>query len=70
MASHAFTNILEIIPARELRALGVLLADGAPTVGWGKTFGRIGRVFFTKTTVTRKRKVEKSIQREQKFGVL
>ena len=28
MASHAFTNVLEIIPARALRALGLLLADG------------------------------------------
>ena len=25
-------------PARALRALGLLLADGAPTVGGGKTF--------------------------------
>ena len=38
-----------------LRALGLLLADGAPTVGWGKTFGRVGRVPLTKTGVTRKR---------------
>ena len=40
-----------------LRALGLLLADGAPTVGWGKTFRRVGRVPLTKTDVTRKRKV-------------
>ena len=40
-----------------LRALGLLLADGAPTVGWGKTFWRVGRVPLTKTDVTRKRKV-------------
>ena len=39
-----------------------LLADNALTVGWGKTFWRVDRVFFfTKTTVTRKRKVKKSI---------
>ena len=25
-----------------LRALGLLLADGAPTVGWGKTFQAAG----------------------------
>ena len=31
-------------PARALRALGLLLADGALTVGWGKTFWGIGRV--------------------------
>ena len=29
-----------------MRALGLLLANGAPTVGWGKTFWRVGRVFF------------------------
>ena len=54
-----------IQPAREaggpegpaLRALGLLLADGAPTVGWGKTFWRVGRVPLTKTDVTRKRKI-------------
>ena len=40
-----------------LRALGLLLADGAPTVGWGKTFRRVGRVPLTKTGVTRKQKV-------------
>ena len=31
-------------PAHALRALGLLLADGALTVGWGKTFWCIGRV--------------------------
>ena len=47
-----------VFPARAaLRALGLLLADSAPTVGWGKTFGRVGRVPLTKTDVTRKRKV-------------
>ena len=40
-----------------LRALGLLLADGAPTVGWGKTFWRVGRVPLTKTGVTRKLKI-------------
>ena len=39
------------------RALELLLADGAPTVGWGKTFWRVGRVPLTKTGVTRKRKI-------------
>ena len=35
-------------PARVLWALGLLLAHGAPTVRWGKTFWRVsrGRVFF------------------------
>ena len=41
----------------KLRALGLLLADDAPTVGWGKTFWRVGWVPLTKTDVTRKRKV-------------
>ena len=31
-------TILCYYPARALRALGLLLADGAPTVGGGKTF--------------------------------
>ena len=38
---------LYIYPARRacaLRALGLLLADGVLTVGWGKTFWRVGRV--------------------------
>ena len=43
---------------------GCLLADSAPTMGWGKTFCGVGR-FFTKTAVTRKRKVEKTIRRWQ-----
>ena len=38
-------------------ALGLLLADGAPTVGWGKTFWGVGRVLLTKTGVTRKLKI-------------
>ena len=59
--------VLSLYPARArsararrasaLRALGLLLADGAPTVGWGKTFWRVGRVPPTKTGVTRKRKI-------------
>ena len=60
-------NIARIIlyyPAQALRALGLLQADGALTVGWGKTFWRVGRFFyFMKTTVTRTRKVDKSIPR-------
>ena len=35
--SKKFT-LLNDYPARALRALGLLLADGAPTVGGGKTF--------------------------------
>ena len=30
----------DVYPACALRALGLLLADGAPTVGRGKTFDR------------------------------
>ena len=46
-----------------LTVLGLLLADSAPTVGRGKTFWRLAVFvfFFTKTTVTRKWKVEKLI---------
>ena len=32
-----------VYPARALRALGLLLADGALTVGWGKTFCRLNK---------------------------
>ena len=41
----------------------LLLADGAPTVGRGKTFLAVNQVFFTKTAVTPERKVEKSFPR-------
>ena len=49
-------------PARALRALGLLLADGAPTVGGGKTLSRQPD-FLTETAVTSERKVEKSLPR-------
>ena len=64
-----FTALIFIQPVHEararkacaLRALGLLLADGAPTVGRGKTFWRVNRIFFfTKTAVTPEHKVEKS----------
>ena len=53
----------ENYPARALRALGLLLADGAPTVGGGKTFWAVNRIFFTETAVTPEQKVEKSFPR-------
>ena len=31
-------GVILYFPAHALRALGLLLADGALTVGWGKTF--------------------------------
>ena len=39
---------LLVFPARALRALGLLLADGAPTVGGGKTFWADSRIFLRK----------------------
>ena len=36
----------ENYPARALRALGLLLADGANTGGWGKTFWWVSRFFL------------------------
>ena len=33
--------LLTFYPSRALRALRLLLADGVPTVGWGKTFWRV-----------------------------
>ena len=52
-------------PARTLWTLWLLLADSALTVGKGKTFWSVDCFFFqhTKTAVTRKPKVEKSIPR-------
>ena len=50
-------------PARALRALGLLLADGTPTGGRGEDFLSRQLDFFTKTAVTLERKVEKSISR-------
>ena len=48
-----------------LKALGLLLADGAPTVGRGKTFRAVNRIFFTETALTPERKVEKSFPRSE-----
>ena len=50
-----------ILRACALKAPGLLLAEGAPTVRWGKTFWRVGQVLFTKTAIHWKRKVVKSI---------
>ena len=50
-------------PARALRALGLLLADGTPTGGRGEDFLSRQPNFFTETAVTPERKVEKSFPR-------
>ena len=52
-------------PARALRTLGLLLADGALTVQWGEgeDFLTGQPDFFTETAVTPERKVKKSIPR-------
>ena len=50
-------------PARALRALGLLLADGTPTGGRGEDFLIRQPDFFTETAVTPERKVEKSFPR-------
>ena len=46
-------------PARALRALGLLLADGVPTVGLGKTFWCVGRFFYEngRNSETKSRKI-------------
>ena len=49
--------------ARALRALGLLLADGAPTGGRGEDFLSRQPDFFTETAVTPDRKVEKLFPR-------
>ena len=50
-------------PARALRALGLLLADGTPTGGRGEDFLSRQPDFFTETAVTPERKVEKLFPR-------
>ena len=39
---------LNFYQARALRALGLLLADGTPTVGGGKTFWAVSQIFLRK----------------------
>ena len=56
-------NIVPTYPARALRALGLLLADGTPTGGRGEDFLNRQPDFFTETAVTPERKVEKSFPR-------
>ena len=46
-AGCSFWHIV-FFPARALRALGLLLADGTPTVGGGKTFWAVSRIFLRK----------------------
>ena len=41
-------TIFSIYQARALKALGLLLADGAPTVGGGKTFCAVSQIFLRK----------------------
>ena len=50
---------ISFYPARALRALGLLLADGTPTGGRGEDFLSRQPNFFTETAVTPERKVEK-----------
>ena len=58
-----FPNSRFAYPARALRALGLLLADGTPTDGRGEDFLSRQPDFFTETAVTLERKVEKSFPR-------
>ena len=59
---HTF-KVSNDYPARALRALGLLLADGTPTGGRGEDFLTGQPDFFTETAVTPERKVEKSFPR-------
>ena len=52
-------------PARALRALRLLLADGTPTGGRGEDFLSRQPDFFTETALTPERKVEKSFPRSE-----
>ena len=50
-------------PARALRALGLLLADGAPTVGRGKTFWWVNYFFYENccNSETESRKIDPKV---------
>ena len=61
--SYHMSSLTFIYPARALRALGLLLADGTPTGGRGEDFLSRQPDFFTETAVTPERKVEKSFPR-------
>ena len=50
-------------PARALRALGLLLADGTPTGGREEDFLNRRPDFFTETAVTPEQKVENMFPR-------
>ena len=45
---QAHARSARALRACALRALGLLLADGAPTVGRGKTFWQVSRIFLRK----------------------
>ena len=68
---HEFLSSLRAGPKGcVLRVLGLLLADGAPTVGWKAEDFLTGQPdFFTETAVTPERKVEKSIPRWEMNGL-
>ena len=46
-----------INPAPRAESARAVTGRRCPTLGWGKTFWRVGRVPLTKTDVTRKRKI-------------
>ena len=45
---YEVTKKFQRYQARALRALGLLLADGTPTVGGGKTFWAVSQIFLRK----------------------
>ena len=47
-----------------LRALGLLLADSAPTVGRGKTFWHVDRVFSLHNSETKSKKIDPKVGNE------
>ena len=57
-----------VFPARALRALGPLLAEGALTLGWGKTLWRVYRFFFYKNghnSGTKSKKIAPKVENER-----
>ena len=54
-----------ILRACALKAPGLLLAEGAPTVRWGKTFWRVGQFFFYEnghSSETKSRKIHLKVR--------
>ena len=67
--SFIMMNLLLFSSSARAESARAVTADGALTVGRGKTFWRVNLFFFTKTAVTQERKVKKSLPRWEMNGL-